>query len=63
MSSKDILLTIYSQKIAGAAEMPDAMEIIFQSALSIGTSGAVSSLICFTFEFSSKLVIFLKDHI
>ncbi|KAK7381941.1 hypothetical protein VNO80_00517 [Phaseolus coccineus] len=29
------------QNMDGAAEMPDAMEIIFQSALSIGTNGAV----------------------
>ncbi|QCE02473.1 unc51-like kinase [Vigna unguiculata] len=29
------------QNMDGAAEMPDAMEIIFQNALSIGTSGAV----------------------
>ncbi|XP_014521602.1 serine/threonine-protein kinase ATG1a isoform X2 [Vigna radiata var. radiata] len=29
------------QNMDGAAEMPDAMEIIFQTALSIGTSGAV----------------------
>ena len=29
---------------AGAAEMPDAMEMIFQKALSVGTSGAVSKL-------------------
>lgn len=43
--------------------MPDAMEIIFQTALSIGTSGAVSSLIFFTFRFPSKLAIFLKEHI
>ena len=28
--------------IAGAAEMPDAMEIIFQKALTVGKSGAVS---------------------
>jgi len=64
ITSKDTILAIYSQKqIVGAAEMPDAMEIIFQSALSIGTNGAVSSLILFTFKFSSKLVIFLKDHI
>lgn len=30
--------------IVGAAEVPDAMEIIFQKALEVGTSGAVSKL-------------------
>lgn len=34
--------------------MPDAMEIIFQKALLIGTSGAVSSPILFTFKFSNQ---------
>lgn len=31
--------------IAGAAEMPDAMEIIYQRALSVGKIGAVSELL------------------
>lgn len=31
-----------SNIIAAAVEMPDAMEIIYQKALSVGTSGAVS---------------------
>lgn len=40
-------LPVYSKVLenifAGAAEMPDAMEIIFQEALSVGKSGAVST--------------------
>ncbi|KAI4355327.1 hypothetical protein L6164_004110 [Bauhinia variegata] len=34
-------LSCHIQSIDGAAEMPDAMEIIFQKALSVGKSGAV----------------------
>ncbi|RDX68682.1 Serine/threonine-protein kinase ATG1a, partial [Mucuna pruriens] len=34
-------LSCHIQKMDGGSEMPDAMEIIFQKALSIGTSGAV----------------------
>lgn len=32
--------------IADAAELPDAMEIIYQKALEVGTRGAVSKLTC-----------------
>jgi hypothetical protein len=32
----------YIKNIAGGAEMPDAMEIIYKEALEVGTSGAVS---------------------
>jgi hypothetical protein len=35
--------------------MPDAMEIIFQEALLIGTNGAVSRPTVFTFQFSLDL--------
>ncbi|KAF7843737.1 serine/threonine-protein kinase ATG1a isoform X1 [Senna tora] len=34
-------LSCHIQSVDGAAEMPDAMEIIFQKALSVGRSGAV----------------------
>ncbi|KAI9090343.1 hypothetical protein K1719_028678 [Acacia pycnantha] len=37
-------LSCLVRNMDGAAEMPDAMEIIFQKALSIGTSGAVDEL-------------------
>ncbi|XP_057997200.1 serine/threonine-protein kinase ATG1a isoform X1 [Hevea brasiliensis] len=35
------LVKIFVKFVAAAAEMPDAMEIIFQKALAVGTSGAV----------------------
>lgn len=35
-------IQVYQIHIAGAAEMPDGMEIIFQKALAVGKSGAVS---------------------
>lgn len=38
-------IQVYQIHIAGAAEMPDAMEIIFQKALTFGKSGAVSILL------------------
>ena len=35
--------------IAGSTEMPDAMEMIFQSALALGRNGAVSDLFSLKF--------------
>lgn len=50
--------------IAGAAELPDAMELIFQTAREVGTNGAVSKLPCvlssFFFIFTS--VILFSDY-
>jgi len=40
---------------AGAVEMPDAMEIIFQQALLVGTNAAVSRQTVFTFQFAHNL--------
>lgn len=49
-----VMFSRYVKYVAAAVEMPDAMEIIFQKALAVGTCGAVSNfLLC------RKILIFL----
>lgn len=58
------LVKIFANFVTAAAEMPDAMEIIFQKALAFGTSGAVSNnymlqvCSCLLYKYINALLVF-----